>query len=96
MLRQLINSFYLLSFFFILLCSNFIVPTAFSFNSYIENSRYLDIVTASCKQIHKGEIRELFKKFSLGYYEKKNVALDQQGVKGRGKFSKFDFKKNST
>ena len=35
-------------------------------------------------------------KFFLGYYEKKNVALDQQEVKGRGKLSNFDFKNNST
>ena len=54
---------------------------------YIENSRYLDIVTISCKQIHKGKRRKLFKKFFLGYYEKKKVVLDQQGVKGRGEFS---------
>ena len=72
------------------------MPTAFSFNLYIENSRYLDIVRVSCKQIHEGEIRKLFKKFVLGCYEKKKVVLDQQEVKGREKFSKFDFKMNST
>ena len=69
---------------------------AFSFNLYIENSRYLDIVTVSCKQIHKGKSRKLFKNIFLRYYEKKYVVLDQQGVKGRGKFLKFDFKNNST
>ena len=73
-----------------------LVPMAFSFNLYIENSIYLAIVTVSCKQIHKGKSWKFLEKFFLGYYEKKNVALDQQEVKGRGNLSNFDFKNNST
>ena len=57
-----------------------LVSTAFSFNLYVENSRYLDIVTVSSKQIHEGKSRNLFAIFFIAYYEKENVAIDQQGV----------------
>ena len=61
-----------------------LVPTAFSFNLYIENSTYLAIVTVSCKQIHKGKSWKLFRKnFSWLLWKEKRSTWSTRGERER-------------